>query len=915
MNSHPQKALNLDLVQQLDFIRYYRGLPEKPSSTIRFFNRNEYYSLHGEDTDLAAEFLSTPVKYMGDEPKLSYVTVSKGQFELFLRELLIVRQYRVEVYIKQSTKGNQWALEYKGSPGNLSQFEDLLFENVPIDFTNCVMSIKICPNKLLALSCVNVTECKFEVCEITDNDSFSELEGLIAQIGPKECILPNGETPDLVALRKVLERNGILIAKVKASDFAGDLAQDLNRLLYFSKDQQRNCFSYKETNFKNALGCLSALIKFLNLNEDEKNFNQFKLSTLDARRFVRIDNAALFALHVIPKASNTGPNNYFKRVDKSSSLKGLLDNCATAQGSRLLEQWIKQPLKDIHAINERLEVVECISMNLDIRTQLVKEWLPRVMDLVPLSRKIGSKNATLQDCYKVYTAVSTIPAIIKVLRELNNKFVNDMLVDPLSELSSDMQNFQNMIEQTLDFELVDRAEFLIKSSFDESLTELAQQKDEIQEKMQKVLSRVANDLDLDKNKGVKLEYTEQLGYFFRVTLKDEKSLRKHKDFKILGAIKGGVRFTNSKLSDLSESYSVVNEEYKERQKNVVKELIEVASEYADTLKNLNILVAKVDVLTSFAIAAISARIPYMKPKLLPGGSGILKLNKVRHPCIEAQENISFIPNDVSFEKDGKKMFIITGPNMCGKSTYIRSIGTAVLMAHIGSLVPCSAAEISVVDAILVRVGAEDCQLKGLSTFMLEMIETSTIIKTATCDSLVIIDELGRGTSTYDGCGLAWAIAEYIANVIKPFSLFATHFHELNLLAEKTEFVGNLHVSALVTDDEMTPLYTIREGECDKSYGIHCARLVKFPDDVIQDAIKYQKKLEHQSGLKYIKDFEPSVKRKIISEGDEIIKNTLKKFKSLDLDTMTDDELQNYIQKAKEELVTTNNLFINGLLDL
>lgn len=915
MNSQPQKALNLDLVQQIDFIKYYRGLPEKPSSTIRFFNRNEYYSLHGEDTELAAQFLSAQVKYMGDEPKLSYVTVSKGQFELFLRELLIVQQYRVEVYIKKSPKGNQWVLEYKGSPGNLSQFEDLLFENAPIDFTNCVMSIKLCPNKLLAVSCVNVTDCKFEVCEITDNDSFSEIEGLIAQVGPKECIIPNGETPDLVALRKVLERNGILVAKVKVSDFADDIAQDLNRLLYFSKDEQRNCFYYKETELKNALGCLYALIKFLNLVEDEKNFNQFKLSTLDARRFVRIDNAALFALNVLPKISSADFNNYFKHVDKSSSLKGILDYCATAQGSRLLEQWIKQPLKDINAINERLEVVDSISRNLEIRTQLIKEWLPRVSDLMPLSRKIGSKKASLQDCYKVYTAVSTIPAIIKVLRELNNTFVNDMLIDPLLELSSDMQNFQNMIQQTLDFELVDRAEFLIKSNHDESLTELAKQKDRIQEKMQKLLGRVASDLDLEKNKSVKLEYNEQLGYFFRVTLKDEKSLRNHKDIKILGAIKGGVRFTNSKLSDLSENYSTVNEEYEERQKNVVKELVEVASEYADTLRDLNMLVAKVDVLTSFATAALSARIPYMKPKLLPTGSGILKLKKIRHPCIEAQENISFIPNDVTFEKDGKRMYIITGPNMCGKSTYIRSIGTAILMAHIGSLVPCSAAEISVVDAILVRVGAEDCRMKGISTFMLEMIETATIIKKATSNSLVIIDELGRGTSTYDGCGLAWSIAEHIANVIKPFTLFATHFHELNELAEKTEFVGNLHVSALVSDDEMTPLYTIREGECDKSYGIHCARLVKFPDDVIQDAIKYQKKLEHQNGLKYINDFEPSEKRKIIAEGDEIIKNTTKKLKSLDLDNMNDDELMIYIQKTKEELVGMNNLFINGLLDI
>lgn len=185
--------------------------------------------------------------------------------------------------------------------------------------------------------------------------------------------------------------------------------------------------------------------------------------------------------------------------------------------------------------------------------------------------------------------------------------------------------------------------------------------------------------------------------------------------------------------------------------------------YTESLRNLNRLVANVDVLVSFASAAVSARIPYVRPKILDpeSPSTCIKLMKARHPCLEHQEHLDFIPNDVNLDKEGKTLQIITGPNMCGKSTYIRSVGVCVLMAHIGSLVPCERAEIAVVDAILARVGADDSQLKGLSTFMLEMIESSTIVKSATKNSLVIIDELGRGTSTYDGCGIAWSIAEYL----------------------------------------------------------------------------------------------------------------------------------------------------------
>ncbi|XP_018575301.1 DNA mismatch repair protein Msh2 [Anoplophora glabripennis] len=888
----------------------------KPPSTVRLFNRNDYYTCHGEDANIAAGFTSAAIKIMGEQPKLSYVCLNKTQFELFLRELLLVRQYRVEVYVKTSQKNNDWYLEYKGSPGNLSQFEELLFENSNIEFSNSIMGLRLVQNKILAISCINITEAKFEVCEISDNECFSELEALIAQIGPKECVLPAGDSPELTSLKNVLERNGILIARVKRSDFSGeDIIQDLNRLLYFREDQQRNASTVTETNMKEAMGCLQAVIKFLNLTGDEKNFNQFKLNSLDPHRFVRLDNAALYALNVLPKpgsqtieSSVVNPN-----AAKTNSLKGILDSCVTVQGRRLLEQWIKQPLKDYNLINDRLDAVEALVKDAGIRMSLIKDCLPRLTDLMSLSRKISCKKGKLQDCYRVYQTISSIPIMLQILKDTENKCIKAMLIDPISDIIMDLQNFQNMIEQTLDLELVDRGEFLVKCSFDDDLNELHVKKEKIGEKMQRILRYAAEDLGFEEGKTIKLECNDQHGYFFRVTLKEEHALRKSKNYKIIGAIKGGVRFTNDKLAELNKDYQTINEEYMERQKTVVAEIFEVAAGYADSLRNLNVLLATLDVLVSFATAAVSARIPYTRPKLLKENSGVLNLKKVRHPCLEAQDHVSFIPNNAAFDQNEKILHIITGPNMCGKSTYIRSIGTCVLMAHIGSLVPCEEAIISLVDGILVRVGADDCQLKGLSTFMLEMIETSTIIKSATKNSLVIIDELGRGTSTYDGCGIAWAIAEHLATEIKCFSLFATHYHEISRLAELNSCVSNLHVTAVTTSNTITPLYQIREGECDKSYGIHCARMVGFPEDVIKDAIEYQKELEHYSGMKFVTNFEQSLKRKVMGEGDAIIKNTLKKLKSMDINNLSDSDLCEVLDGMKNELGSTENLFIKGLL--
>lgn len=315
----------------------------------------------------------------------------------------------------------------------------------------------------MAVSCINTTENICYVGELNDNEFYTELETLVAQITPKECVIPSGESAELSTLKKMLERNGVLVSKQRKSEFDGnDVFQDLDRLLYFPEEQQRNSKSLPESNKTEAMGALQAVVKYLNLTEDEQNFNQFKLTTLDIYKYVRLDNAAINALNLLPKPGATGGHKF-------DSVFGVLDKCYTAQGRRMLEQWLKQPLRDINLITERHEVVEFLLNDSETRNNLSSICLPHIPDLLMLAKKLCAKKATLQDCYRIYQAVETVPNIIGVLKKNENKYVRSVLADPLSELLVEMEKFQAMIEETVDLDLIDRGEFYIKSNFDEDL--------------------------------------------------------------------------------------------------------------------------------------------------------------------------------------------------------------------------------------------------------------------------------------------------------------------------------------------------------------------------------------------------------------------------------------------------------------
>lgn len=343
-----------------------------------------------------------------------------------------------------------------------------------------------------------------------------------------------------------------------------------------------------------------------------------------------------------------------------------------------------------------------------------------------LTTKLMRKRATLEDIYKLYLVCTRIPSMLSTLKDTENTTIKSVLYDPLKDVLNDLTMFKQMVDQILDMDGVDDGRFNVKSEFDEKLKVLKDKLDNLEDKMNRLLKKAMQDLEL---KDIKLDYVSHIGYHFRITLANEKELRQNtQKYKIIDTVKGCVRFSTNSLSDLNSDYTEVRDEYEEQQKTIVSEVLRIAIGYMIPFTSLNHILAQIDVLGSFAMAACNAPVQYVRPIILPEGSGRLKMKNVRHPCLELQEGVTYIANDVDFEKDGTNMKIITGPNCGGKSTYIRSAGVSVLLAHIGSFVPCEKAEIPIVDAILGRVGADDNLGKGLSTFMVEMIETAGIIR-------------------------------------------------------------------------------------------------------------------------------------------------------------------------------------------
>lgn len=685
------------------------------------------------------------------------------------------------------------------------------------------------------------------ICDISTGDfyatqiklpenNFEKLLDEYARYSPAELVVNTAMGNSEKELNILKDRNNTFITVREDKNFEEDDEKLLK--LYTITDG----YDKEKEEFNDEMLVVSAINGLLNyFTETQKvkleHINKIKI--YEVQKYMALDINARRSLELTER---------MRDKSKKGTLIWVLDKTSTSMGGRLLRRWINDPLLEIEEIKERLDAVKELKDNMILRDDII-ELLKKVYDIERLAGKISYGNANARDMISLKNSLSNIPNLKQILSMTNSK-----LLKTLYERLDELKDIHSLIETAIVDEppISVKEGGIIKKGFNLEIDEL---KKASTEGKNWIIALEAKEKEKTGIRNLKVGYTKVFGYYIEITKSflnqvPENYIRKQ-------TLTGGERFVTEELKEIEEKIlgseeRVISLEYEvfTQIRNEIAKNIERLQKSANTIANI-------DVLASLAVVAEDNN--YVYPEVNDGD--VIDIKAGRHPVIEKMINDgNFVENDTYLDCDKSRVEIITGPNMAGKSTFMRQVAIITLMAQIGSFVPAEKASIGIVDKIFTRVGASDDLSSGQSTFMVEMNEVANILKEATPKSLVILDEIGRGTSTYDGLSIAWAVAEYIADKEKIGckTLFATHYHELLGLEEKVEGIRNFQVAVKEKGEDIIFLRKIVEGGTDESYGIHVAKLAGVPKIVVTRANKILRSLE-KGGVK-IKEEKESKKQ-------------------------------------------------------
>ncbi|KAJ6219614.1 hypothetical protein RDWZM_005426 [Blomia tropicalis] len=575
-------AANINISNENGFIAFFRSMPKCDDEVVRLFNRGDFHSIHGDQAVMVANnFLNTSqaLRSIGPEGnKLYSVAISQSRFDSFIRFLLVDNNYRLEIYKKPSGKNQSeynWFLDLKASPGCLGQLEELLYNvNVSSALNQNIAAINLDSDSKVHFALISVTDCTIYVGSFDDNSSYTLLESLLVRLNPKECLIPHNMNMDRIKM--MLRKNNILFSKYDDSSSINSSDESESMISKLLKNEYKMTLSTILQESRNILVPIQALVNYLDLMKDRFCYSNYHLKLIESETFVRLDLSSISNLHLFPK------NRSQKEIH---SLFQVLNHCKTISGQKLLDSFIRQPLTDLAAIEQRLDNVEFFRNNLIITSAFYEHFLAKIPDITKVYKKLTNGRCKLKDLYQVYCVVEELPMMINTFEEKSiPSSIRETIFDIIKEVHEKLEPFKRLALKWIDFSRYNESkELWINSNIDDDLKKFKSKIDKLYDASKKELEFVRQDLyrsfDVDKEK-VKLE-EDKFGFYFRITKKCSNAVFQSKKYKEIRSTTKDSKFFSKNLNDINEEFIEYIGKYNELQQVYIEKFVEQARQYMD----------------------------------------------------------------------------------------------------------------------------------------------------------------------------------------------------------------------------------------------------------------------------------------------------------------------------------------------
>ncbi|NLM63356.1 MAG: DNA mismatch repair protein MutS [Mollicutes bacterium] len=784
-------------------MRQYIDIKNKYKDIIIFFRLGDFYEMFFEDAILASKILEVALtgRNAGLDERIPMCGVPYHSAQIYI-EKLVEQGYKVGICEQledpETTKGIvKRDVVQIISKGTLIDNESL------VEYENNYIGSLVYFNNAYGLSYTDISTGELYVSIIDSN--ISKVISEVINTGLKEVVVSEKVDSNIISILK--HQFKLVITVHESYDISGyeKLYSDLND------------FRMIET--------IKHLLSYIDQTQKRSLIHFQKAVVKEENQYLKMD---------VHTKRNLELTETLRLKQRNHSLIWLLDKTKTAMGSRLLKKWIENPLINKEEINRRHDIVETLIKEFIIKNDL-QTTLQEVYDLERLSGRVAFGNCNARDLIQLKNSLKVLPDIKASLEKINYYKVLDT-IDELYEL------LEKSIYETPPVGL--KEGYLIKEGYNSELDELK----DLRKGGKDFLARFeAEERARTGIKNLKIGYNKVFGYYIEVSKGNIGLIKDEYGYERKQTLSNCERYISPILKEKEAMILNAEEKIIELEYQLFVEIREKVKEYIPRLQEVSKIISEIDVLQSFSTVAEENN--YVRPVITD--ERFVNITSNRHPVVEKVIDGEFVPNNIIMDKN-TDILLITGPNMAGKSTYMRQMAITVIMAQIGSFVPANEAVMPIFDAIYTRIGASDDLVSGESTFMVEMKEANYAISNATKNSLILFDELGRGTATFDGMALAQAIIEYIHNEIGAKTIFSTHYHELTDLEETLPRLKNIHVSAHEENGNITFLHKIKEGSVDKSYGIHVAKLAQLPTSLINRASAILKVYETTEAKRDIK---------------------------------------------------------------